>query len=99
MKNIPSKIYIQVGTERPDVFDPANDEYSWCQDKIWDTDLVFINPDDLVHWASCKKGEHEHDLGDVYNMGYAKAMKDLLSRLVKNTNDPRTQNNTRPDRR
>lgn len=44
MKHIPNKIYLQVGNECPDDAN-FNDlsEVSWCKDKVFESDIAYIN--------------------------------------------------------
>lgn len=80
MKNIPEKIYIQVGdTERPEDFKTI--EVSWCQDKIFENDITYLNKEQLLNWAIDKKEDSEGCIGDIYNMGYAKAISDLIEKI------------------
>lgn len=43
MKNIPTKIYLQIGEEKPDKSDDFKEmEVTWCTDRIWDHDLEYV---------------------------------------------------------
>ena len=55
MKNVPNKIYLQVGEltdeEMGDVFDDLS-EVTWCKDKIFHTDIEF-----------CRSGQETLSIG------------------------------------
>lgn len=55
MKNVPNKIYLQVGEltdeEMGDVFDDLS-EVTWCKDKIFPTDIEF-----------CRSGQETLSIG------------------------------------
>ena len=42
MKNIPEKIYLQLGEDIGEDF-KEHHEVSWCVDKIYDTDLEYVS--------------------------------------------------------
>jgi len=43
MKNIPDKIYLQIGDETPDDVDFKNlDEVTWCSDRINEKDIEYV---------------------------------------------------------
>lgn len=43
MKNIPKKIFLQIGDEKLSSKDDFKDlEVTWCTDKIWDFDIEYI---------------------------------------------------------
>ena len=52
MKNIPEKIYLQVGDLTPDEVSEIDftdlGEVSWCTDRIYDSDIEFVLSDVVV---------------------------------------------------
>ena len=50
MKNIPERIYLQIGEDTPhDCNFEELDEVTWCQDKISDNDIEYIRVKKVDH--------------------------------------------------
>lgn len=50
MKNIPDKIYLQIGEETPKDADFEElDEVTWCQDRINDNDVEYVKADKAIY--------------------------------------------------
>ena len=57
MKNLPEKLYLQIGEEADESVD-FNDLYgvSWCDDQIHENDVVYVREDLVIkRLASCWK--------------------------------------------
>lgn len=57
MKNLPDKLYLQIGEEADDS-DDFNSLYgvSWCDDQIHNNDVVYVREDIMIkRLASCWK--------------------------------------------
>ena len=64
MKNLPEKIYLNFGEITKEEFEESDynefykiDEYAvtYCEDKVYDTDVEYIHKDALLEWAKIKQ--------------------------------------------
>ncbi len=58
MKNLPEKLYLQIGEEADESVD-FNDLYgvSWCDDKIYENDVVYVREDIVIKML---ENDNEH---------------------------------------
>ena len=60
MKNIPEKIYLQLGEDIGEDFKDHH-EVSWCVDKIYDTDLEYVSIEQIAQ-LTAERDEFETQL-------------------------------------
>lgn len=81
MKNIPNRIYLQTALEEhgetcDDFNDLQTDYISWCADKIYSDDLVFISVGFIL--ARIKELEKDPYIDDEHRKHRIKELKNLI---------------------
>lgn len=72
MKNIPNKIYLQVGEDTTKEDDFNDLEVSWCDDKIHDTDIEYVLYERLRKQIEARDEYIKEIEGRLLDDGYAK---------------------------
>lgn len=81
MKDIPQKIYLQVGDEVPDDIsfnDLSTQDISWCDDRVFKNDIEYIRFDDIKDILSVVADRWGGDYGGSTVGIIGKKAKELL---------------------
>ena len=85
----PRKIYLQVCMECPKEdckncqFENLADNVTWCRDRIFKNDKIYISKSYILEWAKKKKAKYDANNDDAVRWGQANAFQQLIDMVNK----------------